>query len=178
MGRVLRETTTGRQIVARLTDAERQVQNRLADLRAEIDTIAEDLEAAQAEARPDSARMRTLAQEYEAAIAEVEETEAEARQQLEAYRTELTVPLLDEVKQVCEDIGRDEGYGLILDRAALSFGAVAADLTDRVIAEVGGGAAASTLIDEVFRAPGGEPGEPEGSTDPEDASTPGEGSPR
>ncbi len=151
MGRIIRETRQGRRILARLEDAQRQVQSQLADLEAELETIVEDLEAEQASAEPDRERLARLAAEYQAASEEAERVQALGREQLDAYRTELTTPLLDEVRQVCEDIGEQERYALIVDRTAVSFARWSVDLTDRVIDEIGG--SAEELVDEAMRAP-------------------------
>jgi len=175
MGRIIRETTVGRQIAARLADAERQVQARLSDLSAQLETIAEDLEAAQAAPVADEERIAELAAEFQATGEEAQQIEAMGRQQLDEYRTELSVPLLQEVREVCETIGREEGYGLIVDRIALSYGDESVDLTDRVIEEVGGSAVSNTLIDEALREtpvrapeeglPSAEPADPAGPLD-------------
>jgi Skp family chaperone for outer membrane proteins len=151
MGRIIQETRQGRQILARLADAERQVRSQLEDARAELETIVEDLEAEQASESPDRERLAQLAGEYRAASEEAEQLQARGREQLEAYRTELTVPLLTEVRQVCEDIGQNERYALIVDRTAVAFAVHTVDLTDRVIEEIGG--SAGGLVDEALRAP-------------------------
>ena len=43
MARILRETTRGREITARLADAQRQVMSRLSDMQAQLDTIAKPI---------------------------------------------------------------------------------------------------------------------------------------
>ncbi|MBW2460850.1 MAG: OmpH family outer membrane protein [Deltaproteobacteria bacterium] len=151
VGRVMRETSKGQQIVALLADAERQIQNRLADLRAELETIADDVETAQAAVPRDEARLSALATEYRATAEQAQSIRDLGDQQLSEYRMELTLPLLQEVEEVCEQLGRDEEYGLIVDRTALAFADEAVDLTDRVIAEVGGGSASGALIREALR---------------------------
>jgi len=158
VGRVMRETSKGQQIVALLADAERQIQNRLADLRAELETIADDVETVQAAVPRDEARLSALAMEYRATTEEAQGIRDLGDQQLAEYRMELTLPLLQEVEEVCEQLGRDEEYGLIVDRTALAFADEAVDLTDRVISEVGGGSASGALIREALR--GGAPSAP------------------
>jgi Skp family chaperone for outer membrane proteins len=170
MGRIIRETRAGRQVLARLADAERQVTDQLADAEAALETIVEDLEAEQASETPDRERLARLADEYRAASEEAERLQALGRQQLEEYRTELTVPLLEEVRQVCEDIGRQERYALIVDRTAVAFAVHAVDLTDRVIDEIGG--SAGSLVDEALRAPAEDPPpDDEAPADPDPSSS-------
>lgn len=151
VGRVMRDTGKGQQIVVLLTDAERQIQNRVADLMAELETIADDVEEAQASEPVDRQRLGALAAEYRATAEEAERIRGLGDRQLSEYRMELTLPLLQEIEEACELIGRDEEYDLIVDRAALSFADDAVDLTERIISEVGGGAASGALIREALR---------------------------
>jgi Skp family chaperone for outer membrane proteins len=174
MARILRDTPSGQEVGDRLHTAEREIRSQLEDLRAELEAIATELQQAQAAETPDRENVERLAGEYQALAQRAQQAQGVAQQQLEAYRAQLTEPIVEEVREICERIGSAERFGLIIEQGSLAYGDEGVDLTERIVREMGGSTSArsgtSALIREALRSQEGEeaPAPPEGEEEPEE----------
>jgi len=130
--RVLAETDRGQEAMEEFARLGQGLQEHLDELREALREMEANIEAAQEREAPEE-EMAELLSAYQRAAAEAQREFSTSQQRLEAYRAQLTGPLLEDVARIVRRIGRAEGYDLIVDRGGLAWVEPTADLTPRVI---------------------------------------------
>lgn len=132
-----------------LQSAQATLQRELPGFRAGVDSLEQRFNAAQqafqqqqgsltAQAREQ--RQNELAQQYQALQQRAQQAQERAAQRQE----QLVGPVMQQINQAIEAVRREGGYTMVIDSSTGGILAVdpAADLTERVLARVRGGAAA------------------------------------
>ena len=135
--RALTSVTEGKKAKRKL---EREVRKR----QKEFDKMQEDLKKLKDELEQKAAIMkedvrRRKVQEYQRRLMELQEYYLNNQRQLADMEAKLTKPILDRFHAILIDIGKKEGFTLILEKSATIYYDSAVDLTDRLIKEFNAG---------------------------------------
>lgn len=111
---------------------------------AELDRMQDDIKRMATELQEQGAMMRDevkrqKAQEYQKRLMELQDYYLNNQKSLAEEEAKLTRPILERFDKIIKKIGKDEGYTMILEKAAVVYAATANDLTDRLIADFNAG---------------------------------------
>lgn len=81
----------------------------------------------------DKKKEQEMLQQIEQKKAEIRQFIQSGQQQLDQKRQELTEPIIKEIDQVVQQIGKDEGFDLIVDKIATLYVNPQIDITEKVI---------------------------------------------
>ena len=131
--RALNETNEGKAAMKKLTRHKNKLQKKIENKEKQILKMKETIEKQQNVLTKDALQKKV--EEYYRAVTELQQTYMEYQRELAAKETKATQSILEKMVSIIEEIGRSDGYTLILDR---SSGAVAwapshLDLTDKLI---------------------------------------------
>ena len=112
---------------------------------AELDRMQDDIKRLAQELQEQGAVMRDevkrqKAQEYQKRLMELQDYYLNNQKSLAEEEQKLTRPILERFDRILKKIGKDEGFTMILEKAALVYAASASDLTDRLITDFNAGA--------------------------------------
>jgi outer membrane protein len=112
---------------------------------AELDKMQDDIKRLATELQEQGAVMREetkrqKAQEYQKRLMELQDYYLNNQKTLAEEEAKLTRPILERFEKILKKIGKDEGYTMIMEKAAVVYASSATDLTDRLIADFNGGA--------------------------------------
>jgi len=112
---------------------------------AELDKMQDDIKRLATELQEQGAVMRDetkrqKAQEYQKRLMELQDYYLNNQKTLAEEEAKLTRPILERFEKILKKIGKDEGYTMIMEKAAVVYASSATDLTDRLIADFNGGA--------------------------------------
>lgn len=134
----LSETNDGKVIKAKL-------ERLLKDKQREFDKMQDDVKRIKDEIETQGAMMkedlrRTKMQDYQKKMVDLQEFYMGNQKELADEEAKLTKPLLDRFEKVLKQIGKDEGYTLILPSAAVVYGQPSLDLTRQLVSMINSGA--------------------------------------
>ena len=133
--RALNETSDGQRAKRRLKSLFRRRQKALDDAQTKLKQMAEDIER-QKEVLSREALQKRM-EEYQKALIELQSQYMEYQQELATKEAQLTKRILDRMRDILQNIGREDNYTLIVE--ANEGGVVwvddDVDLTERVIEE-------------------------------------------
>jgi outer membrane protein len=81
----------------------------------------------------DKEKENQMIQQIERKKEEIRQFIQTGQQQLESKRQELTEPILKEIDQIVQQIGKEEGFDLIVDKVATLYVSPSIDITQKVI---------------------------------------------
>ncbi len=154
IARILNETDRGREIQDQVDEAQHRVVAQLEDMRADLEELAHEIEAAQNAEPPDEAELQRLLGEYRESAERAQSAQQSAESEIDRFKQQLTHPLVADVRSLCERIGQDDGFDLIVDRSGAAYVEDAIDITDRIVRELEG-SGSRALVREAIRASGG-----------------------
>lgn len=103
----------------------------LAKERDEIQKKGEELQKQRAMMSPEA--FQKEAQTLQGRMAALQESVMTGNQELAMKEQELAKPILQKISQLIEQMAKERGYDMVLDRAAILYGQTDADLTDELI---------------------------------------------
>lgn len=133
LGKALNDSKRGKDAKAELEALVKQKQSQIDDLEKKINTQRAEFEK-QAPALSEKAKQEKQA-EIEKAIQDYQKLVQDAQAEVEKKRRELTTGILKELKDIIDEIGKKEGYTIILESSEglILYSKEGLDLTDRVI---------------------------------------------
>ncbi len=133
LGKALNDSKRGREAKAELEALVKQKQSQIDELEKKINNQRTEFEK-QAGALSEQARQEKQAQ-IEKAIQDYQKLVQEAQSEVEKKRRDLTTGIIKELKDIIEEIGRKEGYAIILESSEglILYSKEGLDLTNRVI---------------------------------------------
>lgn len=123
-----------REVQASLDASSKKYEEEFANLRAKFQKEFNDYQSLSADT-PNSIRERR-AQEIQELDRKMQQFTADAQTELEQLRAELIAPVDERIRQAIDEVGRENGYSLILDSATPLF-IQAVDATFQVRAKLG-----------------------------------------
>lgn len=132
--RALNEVADGRRAKQRLQSEFQEKQRQLERLKEELRQSKDHLDRDRLLISEDALRQREA--EYQRGFAALEERLSAFRAEMSEKERQYTQEILDRLRQIVRDIGRDEGFDLILERSqdVVLYAPEGRDLTERVIA--------------------------------------------
>lgn len=132
--RALNEVSDGKKAKQRLKDEFDEKQQKLDTMEAQVRKTKDTLDRDRLLISEDALRQRES--EYQRKYGELEQRFAMFKTDMEKREQELTQEILARLRQIVRDIGREEGYSLILEKSqdVVLYAPEGGDLTDRVIA--------------------------------------------
>jgi len=133
LGKALNDSKRGKEAKAELEALVKQKQSQIDELEKKINNQRAEFEK-QAGALSEQARQEKQAQ-IEKAIQDYQKLVQEAQSEVEKKRRDLTAGIIKELKDIIEEIGRKEGYAIILESSEglILYSKEGLDLTNRVI---------------------------------------------
>jgi outer membrane protein len=110
----------------------------------EFDKMQDDLKKLKDELEQQAAIMkddlkRQKIQDYQRRLMELQEYYLGNQKELAEQEAKLTKPIFDRFEKILKKLGKDEGYTLIVEKAAAVYAAASIDVTDRLIREYNAG---------------------------------------
>ncbi|MCF8109882.1 MAG: OmpH family outer membrane protein [Desulfobacteraceae bacterium] len=129
--KVLRESEAGKSV-------QREIQKEGQEMEADLQKLAREIEELDKQLSRDSMVMdqdkrRERQQELEDKKRSFQSKRGEYQSRLREMESELVGKLQDEIFSIAEEIGREEGYLLIIERSAAIYYPDSIDITDKVI---------------------------------------------
>lgn len=133
LGRALNESNRGKEAKAELEALVKQKQAQIDELEKKINSQRAEFEK-QAPALSEQARSERQSQ-IEKAIQEYQKLVQDAQAEVEKKRRDLTTGILKDLKNIIEEIGKKEGYTIILESSEglILYSKEGLDLTEKVI---------------------------------------------
>lgn len=124
--------------------AKRKMEREVKGRQKEFDEMQKELKALKDELEQKGPLMkedvrRRKIQEYQRKLMELQQYYLDNQKKLTDMEARLTKPILDRFHAILTDIGKKEGYTLILERSAVIYFNEAVDLTDRLISDFNAG---------------------------------------
>lgn len=129
--RALAETEEGKLEYNKLKNYKDKLQNKISTQETNLRKMQETLEAQQSVLTKDA--MQKKAQEYYAAVQELQQSYMKHQQELASKEGKVVQELAGKLEAVIAQLGKSEGYTMILNRAGVAWGPGHLDLTDKVI---------------------------------------------
>ena len=131
--KALQSVDAGKNAKAQLEKDVAKKRTELEKAQAALQTEAEQFEK-KAAILNDSAKAQKQA-ELQKKFAEFQKSAAESQMELQKRERDLTKPLIDELRSIIEDLGKEKGFQLILEKneGAVLYAEAGSDLTDEVI---------------------------------------------
>lgn len=131
--RALNEVSDGKRAKQRLESEFREKQQQLGRLQSELKTAGDAIERDRLLLSPDALKDRE--EQYRGGYSELNQRLETFKREISAKETELTHEILNRLRSIVRDIGREEGYTLILEKSqdVVLYAPEGGDLTDRVI---------------------------------------------
>lgn len=127
----IQQTKEGQAAQKKLDNAYQQKKNAIAALETQLRQMQSDYEK-QASILADSAR-KAKEQELLAAQSQYQQAYQQSEQEMQALYGQLMQNLLDKMKMICTQIGKEKGYTLIIEKGAVVFSTDAVDLTSELV---------------------------------------------
>jgi len=130
--RALNESDSGKRAKEDFRGQLDKLQGDLKRKKEELDRMKEQIEKKAAVLKDEE--RRNLEKDFQRKVRDFELSYKDSQQELQGKDNELTGKIIAELQQVIQEVGRDEGYTLILEASTnVLYGASSADLTDRII---------------------------------------------
>ena len=127
----IQQTKEGQAAQKKLDAAYQQKKQQIAQLETQLRQMQSDYEK-QASILADSAR-KAKEQELMSAQAQYQQAYQQSEQEMQALYSQLMQNLLDKMKMICTQIGKEKGYTLIIEKGAVVFSTDAIDLTSELV---------------------------------------------
>ncbi|MCX7793043.1 MAG: OmpH family outer membrane protein [Thermodesulfovibrionales bacterium] len=133
LGKALNDSKRGKDAKAELEALVKQKQSQIDELEKKINTQRAEFEK-QAPALSEKARQEKQA-EIERSIQDYQKLVQDAQAEVEKKRRDLTTGILKELRDIINEIGKKEGYTIILESSEglILYSKEGLDLTDRII---------------------------------------------
>jgi outer membrane protein len=130
--RALNESEAGRRAKEDFRGQLDRLQDDLKRQKDELDRLKEQLEKRAAVLKEEE--RRNLEKDFQKKARDFERAYKDSQAEMQGKDSELTARIIAELQEVIAEIGRDEGYTLILEASTnVLYGSSSADLTDRVL---------------------------------------------
>ncbi len=129
--RALNETHEGKKAMKKLEKMKNKLQKSIEGKETSIMKMKETLEKQQNVLTQEA--LQKKAEEYYKAVNELQQQYMQFQKDLAAKEAELTKGILIKMESIIADIGKTEGYTVILDRATIAWAPTHLDLTDKLI---------------------------------------------
>ena len=126
----IQQTKEGQAAQKKLDTAYQQKKTAIAAMETQLRQMQSDYEK-QASILADSAR-KAKEQELLAAQSQYQQAYQQSEQEMQALYGQLMQNLLDKMKMICTQIGKEKGYTLIIEKGAVVFSTDAIDLTSEL----------------------------------------------
>jgi outer membrane protein len=132
--RALNEVSDGKRAKQKLKDEYQEKQQKLSRAESEVRRLKDTLDRDRLLISEDALQQRE--DEYRRKYADLEQQLISARADTERREQQLTQEIMERLRQIVREIGKSEGYGLILEKSqdVVLYAPEGGDLTDRVIA--------------------------------------------
>ena len=127
----IQQTKEGQAAHKKLDTAYQQKKTAIAAMETQLRQMQSDYEK-QASILADSAR-KAKEQELLAAQSQYQQAYQQSEQEMQALYGQLMQNLLDKMKMICTQIGKEKGYTLIIEKGAVVFSTDAIDLTSELV---------------------------------------------
>ena len=127
----IQQTKEGQAAQKKLDTAYQQKKTAIAAMETQLRQMQSDYEK-QASILADSAR-KAKEQELLAAQSQYQQAYQQSEQEMQALYGQLMQNLLDKMKMICTQIGKEKGYTLIIEKGAVVFSTDAIDLTSELV---------------------------------------------
>ena len=127
----IQQTKEGQAALKKLDTAYQQKKTAIAAMETQLRQMQSDYEK-QASILADSAR-KAKEQELLAAQSQYQQAYQQSEQEMQALYGQLMQNLLDKMKMICTQIGKEKGYTLIIEKGAVVFSTDAIDLTSELV---------------------------------------------
>ena len=127
----IQQTKEGQAAQKKLDTAYQQKKTAIAAMETQLRQMHSDYEK-QASILADSAR-KAKEQELLAAQSQYQQAYQQSEQEMQALYGQLMQNLLDKMKMICTQIGKEKGYTLIIEKGAVVFSTDAIDLTSELV---------------------------------------------
>lgn len=127
----IQQTKEGQAAQKKLDAAYQQKKTAIAAMENQLRQMQSDYEK-QASILADSAR-KAKEQELMSAQAQYQQAYQQSEQEMQALYGQLMQNLLDKMKMICTQIGKEKGYTLIIEKGAVVFSTDAIDLTAELV---------------------------------------------
>ena len=104
----------------------------------DVKRLKDELETQGAMMKDDLKRQKV--QDYQRKLMELQEYYMANQKELAEEEQKLTKPILERFERILQKLGKDEGYTMIIEKAAVVYAAPTVELTDRLIKEFNKGA--------------------------------------
>ena len=121
----------GKKVQAKLESILKKKQTELATERDEIRAKGEALQKQKAMMSQEA--FQKEAQTLQQRMAGLQEAVMMSNQELAQKEKELAAPILQKMGQIIEDVAKERGFDIVLDRAAILYGQSDANLTDELV---------------------------------------------
>ena len=121
----------GKKVQAKLEGILKKKQTELATERDEIRAKGEALQKQKAMMSQEA--FQKEAQTLQQRMAGLQESVMMSNQELAQKEKELAAPILQKMGQIIEDVAKERGFDIVLDRAAILYGQSDANLTDELV---------------------------------------------
>ena len=130
--RALNESESGRRAKDDFRGQLDKVQGDLKKRKEELDRMKEQIEKKASVLKEEE--RRNLEKDFQKKVRDFERSYKDTQAELQGKDNELTARILADLQEVIQEIGREEGYTMILEASTnVLYGAPSADLTDRII---------------------------------------------
>lgn len=127
----IQQTKEGKAAQAKLDSAFQSKKTGLEQFETKLRQMQADYEK-QASILSDAAR-KAKEQELMQAQAQYQQAYMQSEQEMQAMYGQLMQSLLDKMKMICTQIGKEKGYTLIIEKGAVVFSTEAVDLTSELV---------------------------------------------
>lgn len=130
--RALNESEAGKRAKEDFRGQLDKVQTDLKRKKDELDRMKEQIEKKGAVLKDEE--RRNMEKDFQKKVRDFERTYKDTQTEMQGKDNELTAKILADLQEVIQEVGRDEGYTLILEASTnVLYGNPSADLTERII---------------------------------------------
>jgi len=137
MQKALISVQEGKAAKAKLDKAVKEKQREFDKMQDELKKMKDDLEQQAALMKEDLKRQKL--QEYQKRLMELQDFYMANQRDLAEEEGKLTKPIFERFDKIIKKIGKDEGYTLVVEKAAVVYASGSIDLTDKLIKEFNAG---------------------------------------
>jgi len=131
MQRALHSTKDGKQILADLKLLQKSQETRLRDMDTQFRGLVEEFKKQEMILSEDAKRDKQL--ELQAAQQELQAAYVAAQAEVQKAQQTKGTQLITKLMSVCQTIGKEQGYAMVIDVAAVVYTGNAVDVTDELI---------------------------------------------
>ena len=136
--KALTQVSDGKAAKAKLEKLVKGKQGEFDKKQDDVKRLKDELETQGAMMKEDLKRQKV--QDYQRKLMELQDYYMNNQKELAEEEQKLTKPILERFERILQKLGKDEGYTMIIEKAAVVYATPAVDLTARLIKEFNSGA--------------------------------------